>query len=146
MRRAEIAGRPTVLLTGVASDAHTWNLVYLELLIAEHGCRVVNLGPAVPVPLLLASCLQVDPDLVVMSSVNGHGASDGLAAVTALRAEPRLAATPVVIGGKLGVSGPPDPLVLTALRRAGFTAVYGDGSDLAAFTALLGTVRLPEAV
>ena len=40
--------QPTVLLTGASSDAHTWNLVFLQLLIAEHGFRVTNLGPAVP--------------------------------------------------------------------------------------------------
>jgi methylaspartate mutase sigma subunit len=86
--------QPSVVLTGVSSDSHTWNLVFLQLLIAEHGCRVTNLGPAVPADLLVAECLRIDPDLVVVSTVNGHGAADGLAAIAALRAEPRLADTP----------------------------------------------------
>jgi methylaspartate mutase sigma subunit len=95
--------------------------------------------------MLVAECLRADPDLVVMSSVNGHGAVDGLATIAALRAEPRLADTPVVIGGKLGVAGPPDPSVGLRLRRAGFTAVYGDGTDLPAFVGLLTGLRARQA-
>ena len=133
--------QPTVVLTGVSSDSHTWNLVFLQLLIAEHDCRVINLGPAVPADLLVAECLRIDPDLVVVSTVNGHGAADGISAITALRAEPRLADTPVVIGGKLGVAGPPGRSVLTELRRSGFTAVFGDGPDLPVFESMLTSLR-----
>jgi methylaspartate mutase sigma subunit len=137
--------QPSVVLTGVSSDAHTWNLVFLQLLIGEYGCRVTNLGPTVPTDLLVAECLRIDPDLVVVSSVNGHGAADGIAAITALRAEPRLAHTPVVIGGKLGIAGPPSRAVLTELERAGFTAVFGDGTDLPAFEALLSSLSARQA-
>jgi methylaspartate mutase sigma subunit len=137
--------QPSVVLTGVSSDSHTWNLVFLQLLIAEHGCRVTNLGPAVPADLLVAECLRIDPDLVVVSTVNGHGAADGLAAIAALRAEPRLADTPVVIGGKLGVAGPPAQSVVTDLRRAGFTAVFGDGPDLPVFASMLTSLRTRQA-
>ncbi|HEY5979700.1 MAG TPA: cobalamin-dependent protein [Microlunatus sp.] len=133
--------RPTVVLTGVSSDSHTWNLVFLELLIEEHGHRVINLGPCVPPDLLVARCQVLDPDLVVVSTVNGHGATDGLSAITALRAEPRLIDTPVVIGGKLGVNGVPSRSETSRLRHAGFTAVFGDGDDLPAFASLLLSLR-----
>ena len=131
----------TVVLTGVLSDSHTWNLVFLQLLIEEHGHRVINLGPCVPPDLLVAECQVVDPDLVVVSTVNGHGAADGLSTITALRAEPRLIDTPVVIGGKLGVDGATAPTELAGLRDAGFTAVFGDGDDLSAFASLLTSLR-----
>jgi methylaspartate mutase sigma subunit len=131
----------TVVLTGVSSDSHTWNLVFLQLLIEEHGHRVVNLGPCVPPELLVAECEVIDPALVVVSTVNGHGAADGLSTITALRAEPRLFDTPVVIGGKLGVDGAPTPTELARLRDAGYSAVFGDGGDLSAFTSLLTSLR-----
>lgn len=133
--------QPTVVLTGVSSDSHTWNLVFLQLLIEEHGLRVINLGPCVPPDQLVAQCRVVDPDLVVVSTVNGHGAADGLAAITAVRAEPHLVDTPVVIGGKLGVDGAPLPSEVTRLRDAGFSAVFGDGDDLPAFASLLTSLR-----
>jgi methylaspartate mutase sigma subunit len=135
--------RPHVLLTTLPSDAHTWNLVFLERLISESGHHVTNLGPCVPDDLLVEECLRVDPDLVVVSTVNGHGLVDGIRAITALRAESQLTRTPVVIGGKLGISGAAHQTVATDLRRAGYTAVFGDGTDLPAFQALLAS--LPSA-
>ncbi|MFJ1593750.1 cobalamin B12-binding domain-containing protein [Kitasatospora albolonga] len=116
-----------ILLSGTASDSHTWNLVYLGLLLEELGHEVTNLGPCVTPELLVASCRRHSPDLVVLSSVNGHGYRDGLAAVERLRAEPATAALPVVIGGKLGVAGCRQEADVTALLRAGCDAVFGDG-------------------
>ncbi|MEV6349055.1 cobalamin-dependent protein [Actinoplanes sp. NPDC051851] len=126
----------TVLVAGGASDSHTWNLVYLELYLTEAGHRVVNAGPCVTGDLLVTACRRHRPDLVVVSSVNGHGHRDGLAVITALRAHPQLAAVPAVIGGKLGVAGPLDPDAVARLRAAGYTEVYQDG-DATALLALL---------
>jgi methylaspartate mutase sigma subunit len=128
-----------VLLAGGASDSHTWNLVFLHLLVEEAGNRVVNLGPCVTGPLLTRECLEHRPDLVVVSSVNGHGYRDGLGVIADLRAQPALAATPVVIGGKLGVNGGRDEAAVRRLADSGFTAVFQD-ADLAAFLDLLASL------
>ncbi|MGG8405591.1 cobalamin B12-binding domain-containing protein [Streptomyces sp. 12297] len=117
-----------ILLTGTASDSHTWNLVYLQLFLEELGHRVVNLGPCVTDDLLASACHQHAPGLVVISSVNGHGYRDGLSAVRRLRAEPGLGGVPVVIGGKLGVAGTQDPERAEQLREAGCDAVFDDGA------------------
>jgi methylaspartate mutase sigma subunit len=115
----------TVVLSSMASDAHTWNLIYLQLVLQELGCRVINLGACVPDRLLLAECRRREPDLLVLSSVNGHGYQDGLRVVGALRAAlPRL---PVLIGGKLGTAGP-DPERAAALRAAGAAGVFEQGA------------------
>ncbi|TWP46717.1 cobalamin B12-binding domain-containing protein [Lentzea tibetensis] len=119
--------RLSVVLSSVASDSHTWNLVYLQLVLEEQGHDVVNLGACVPDDLLVAECLRCDPDLVVLSSVNGHGSQDGERVVRRLRACPELAGTPVVIGGKLGVDG--DGRHTGNLLRAGFDAVFSDDVD-----------------
>jgi methylaspartate mutase sigma subunit len=113
------------LLTGTASDSHTWNLVYLQLFLEELGHRVRNLGPCVTDELLTGVCAAERPDLVVISSVNGHGYRDGLNAVRALRAANLHPA--VVIGGKLGVAGQADPERRRRLLEAGCTAVFDDG-------------------
>uniref|UniRef100_UPI0010307AE8 cobalamin B12-binding domain-containing protein n=1 Tax=Streptomyces otsuchiensis TaxID=2681388 RepID=UPI0010307AE8 len=94
-----------ILVSGTASDSHTWNLVFLQLFLEEQGHPVTNLGPCVGADLLAAECLEHRPELVVLSSVNGHGYRDGLTAVTRLRREHTLEDMPVVIGGKLGVAG-----------------------------------------
>lgn len=135
----------TVVVSGLASDAHTWNLVYLQLLIEELGHEVVNLGPCVPDALLMDACSRHRPELVVLSSVNGHGYQDGMRVIAALRARPELADTTVVIGGKLGIAGA-DPRHAEHLLAAGFDAVYQDTiEDVAAFRALLSGLRLQVA-
>ncbi|MFJ4519124.1 cobalamin B12-binding domain-containing protein [Streptomyces sp. NPDC088816] len=136
--------RGTVVVSGLASDAHTWNLVYLQLVIEELGYHVINLGPCVPDDVLVAECRRIDPVLLVIGSVNGHGSTDGLRAVTRLRACPELAATPMVIGGKLTVSDEDIGRHARALMAAGFDAVFPDqASDAADFTAFVAS--LPSA-
>ncbi|MFF0483826.1 cobalamin B12-binding domain-containing protein [Streptomyces sp. NPDC004435] len=124
-----------ILLSGTASDSHTWNLVYLRLFLEELGYEVVGLGPCVDAELLVDACRRHAPDAVVLSSVNGHGYRDGLAAVRGLRAEPALAALPVVLGGKLGVAGHRQDDDVARLLEVGCDAVLGD--DLAALRAFL---------
>ncbi|GAA3438723.1 cobalamin B12-binding domain-containing protein [Kutzneria kofuensis] len=120
--------RGTVVVSGVASDAHTWNLVFLQLMIEELGYDVVNLGPCVSPELLVAECEQHKPALVVISSVNGHGYQDGLRLIDEIRGSSELVATPVVIGGKLGVAGELDEGAAARLMSAGFDAVFEDGA------------------
>ncbi|MFD8143176.1 cobalamin B12-binding domain-containing protein [Streptomyces sp. NPDC059708] len=121
MRRRNV----NILLTGTASDSHTWNLVSLQLFLEELGYPVRNLGPCVTDELLTAACAADRPDLVVVSSVNGHGYRDGLSAVRALRGAGLR--TPVVVGGKLSTAGRPDPVQRGRLLDAGCAAVFDDG-------------------
>jgi methylmalonyl-CoA mutase cobalamin-binding subunit len=136
----------TVLLSTVSSDAHTWNLVYLQLLIEEHGHRVVNLGACVPDDHLIAQVRQIRPDLVVISTVNGHGRIDGERMIRALRAHPDLATVPVVIGGKLTVDGALTRQVCDDLLAAGFDDVFDADADVPRFRTLLRASTLPERV
>jgi methylaspartate mutase sigma subunit len=127
----------SVVVSSVASDSHTWNLVYLQLAVEELGHTVTNLGACVPDELLVDECLRLDPDLVVLSSVNGHGRIDGARVIARVRARPELAATPVVIGGMLGIAGPGGRQAHDLLLAAGFNAVFDDGARLPAFRAYL---------
>ncbi|MEU5918910.1 cobalamin-dependent protein [Streptomyces sp. NPDC047141] len=133
-----------ILLSGTASDSHTWNLVYLRLFLEEQGHEVVGLGPCVSAELLLDGCLRHAPDVVVLSSVNGHGYRDGLTAVRRLRAEPALAGLPVVLGGKLGVVGHRQEADVARLTEAGCDAVLGEDLDaLCAFLAARARKEVP---
>jgi methylmalonyl-CoA mutase cobalamin-binding subunit len=138
------AARPglSVLLSSVSSDSHTWNLVYLELLLTEWGCHVHNLGPCVPDQLLLDACDALEPDLVVLSSVNGLGALDGERVVRRLRAHRAAAGPRVVIGGMLGTQGDTgEHARARQLTAAGFDAVFEGPDALARFRAYLRTIR-----
>ncbi|MFB7085164.1 cobalamin B12-binding domain-containing protein [Streptomyces sp. NPDC056296] len=139
--RAPGSAEQPVIVAGGISDSHTWNLVYLQLLIEEHGRRVINLGPCVPEDLLIEQALTQDPVLIVVSSVNGHGYHDGMRSITRLREQPGLTAVPAVIGGKLGIAGPCDDQEAAALRAAGYDAVFDDTSEgIATFRLLLDSL------
>lgn len=45
-----------VLVSSVSSDSHTWNLVFLQLLLEEMGHEVTNIGSCVPDDLLIEEC------------------------------------------------------------------------------------------
>jgi methylaspartate mutase sigma subunit len=123
----------SVVVSSVSSDSHTWNLVYLQLSIEELGHGVRNLGACVPDELLVEECLRERPDLVVLSTVNGHGFIDGMRLIARVRACQELAGMPVVIGGMLGISGPDGQRSHTQLLAAGYTAVFDDGPRMPAF-------------
>jgi len=129
--------RRRAVLTTISSDSHTWNLIFLQLLLEEHQYRVHNLGPCVPVELLVAECSAELPHLIVVSTVNGHGFREGVRMGFALRAVPALEGVPLVIGGKLGIDGS-QPERCDELLAAGFDAVfYDEPGQLAAFRGFL---------
>ena len=129
-----------VVVTSTASDAHTWNLIYLQLLLEEAGHDVTNFGPCVGDGILLARCRETAPDLIVFSTVNGHGRQDGSRIIKLLRATPDLRSVPVVIGGMLGLAGPGHNADAQTLIDAGFDAVFGSGNDLDRFLSFVRTL------
>jgi methylaspartate mutase sigma subunit len=122
-----------IVLTAMASDSHTWNLIYLELLLKEWGHEVTNLGPCVPEALLLRRCRDLEPDLIVISSVNGLGFGEGKRVIDMLRRDAEFTRTPVVIGGKLGTGEEDQAREAAALAAAGFDLVVSDADGLAPF-------------
>ncbi|MEV5934747.1 cobalamin-dependent protein [Streptomyces sp. NPDC052079] len=134
----------TVLISGTSSDAHTWNLIYVHLFLEERGYTVSNLGSCVPDDLLVHTCRELRPELVVLSSVNGHGFTDGLQAIRAIRQQSDMRHLPVVIGGKLGTDGLRNAGCTRRLLDAGFDAVFDNG-DLGAFEHFLNRHRAAAA-
>jgi methylmalonyl-CoA mutase cobalamin-binding subunit len=118
-----------ILLSTTSSDSHTWNLMFLQLLLEECGFEVVNLGPCVPDALLVETARSCRASAIVISTVNGHGRIDGARVVGAVRRDPDIAQLPMVIGGKLGIEGPSSDDEVSRLLEAGFDAVFiGDVS------------------
>lgn len=144
MRSSQSLGAPrkdplAVTVSGLSSDAHTWNLVFVQLVLEELGHDVINVGACVPDAELVTRCRTTQPDLIVLSSVNGHGLTDGLRVIAALRESPALVATPVVIGGKLDTIGG-DQASAVRLLAAGFDAVFPEGVALGAFREFVSSV------
>lgn len=128
--------RPRSVISSTVSDSHTWNLVYMQLLLEEMGHEVVNLGACVPEELLAEECLRHRPDLLVVSSVNGHGFNDALRIARHVRSVPGLEHLCMVVGGKLGVNGVRDVGFTRRLLEEGFNAVFAE-DELNAFKAFV---------
>lgn len=138
---AEVVCQPLkVLLTSVSSDSHTWNLVFMQLLLEEQGHQVINLGPCVPDEMIIEQCQLELPNMLVVSSVNGHGNIDGERLIRKLRNVPELQQLPAVIGGKLGTRGGDNLIYNQTLLKAGFSAVFEDAGGIAQFENFVRTV------
>ncbi|WP_395367070.1 cobalamin B12-binding domain-containing protein [Streptomyces sp. YH02] len=129
-----------VCVTGLSSDAHTWNLVFLQLLLEDLGHRVINLGPCMPDSEIVEACRRDSPDLLVVSTVNGHGFNAAGPLIAALRARRELSELPVVIGGKLGITDSGQQQRVNDLIDAGYNAVFEEGAGLASFESFIGTL------
>jgi methylaspartate mutase sigma subunit len=66
-----LRNKQSVVITSTPSDSHTWNLLFLELLFNEEGFTTHNLGCCVPITDLMGSIYTINPDLIVISSLNG---------------------------------------------------------------------------
>lgn len=119
--------RRRVVLATTPSDCHTWNLVYLQLLLEEANASVVNLGPCTPHRVVIDALADVATDLVVISTLNGHGWAEGQQLMQQIRMH-SLDHPPVVIGGKLGCGIASDAHIPATLLAAGYRAVYVDSA------------------
>ncbi|MCU1719026.1 cobalamin B12-binding domain-containing protein [Pseudomonas sp. 5P_3.1_Bac2] len=130
------------LLVTVESDSHMWNLVYLQLWLAEQGMSVTNLGSCTPVEAVLTALEQQRSQLLVVSSVNGHGYSQGLQLIRQVRKRhPHLHC---VIGGKLTTCEAQTLAAQQDLLDAGYNQVFVDAHALNAFRHYLATLQ-PQA-
>lgn len=138
-----LPGQPRTVLTTISSDCHTWNLVFLQLLLEEHGHYVANCGPCVPVEEAIERCVLERAQLLVISTVNGHGLIEAGSYITRIKADSRLIGLRVVLGGKLGVNGSTSEAEVAQLMALGFDAIFAaDASSVMEFSNYMRTAGL----
>lgn len=120
--------RSKVLIVTTPSDVHSWNLVYLSLVARDAGMDSLVVGPATSYPEVSEAVESYGPDLVLVSSINGHGEFEAPGVLQAVRAV-KANRVPVIIGGTLGVSPSGAPRRQAALTAAGFWGVF-EGIDM----------------
>ncbi|SEM09808.1 cobalamin B12-binding domain-containing protein [Streptacidiphilus jiangxiensis] len=119
------------LLVTVESDSHMWNLVYLQKVLEENGGQVRNLGACTPVAEVLRAVGEEPPDLLVVSSVNGHGLHGARVLLQALREQGL--EVPCVVGGKLTTAESNNGAVRAELLLLGYTEVFTGDDAIARF-------------
>lgn len=117
-----------VLIITTPSDVHSWNLVFLSLVVRDAGmtCRIV--GPAPQLEEIKSGAVEFDPDIILVSTINGHGEFEATDVLLALR-EVCDADIPVLIGGILGVTQESMGRRRSVLLSMGYTEVF-EGADL----------------
>lgn len=137
--------RGTAVIGTIPSDSHTWNLVYLQWVLKEHGFEVWNLGCCTAMEEFIRVVAQVQPDFAAVSTINGHGVLEGPELARSFRENLLTRLIPLVIGGRLGCEGEAPADLAEKLRAAGFTEAFlgeDDGMRLSAFLQAL-TPPLP---
>jgi methylaspartate mutase sigma subunit len=125
--------KPCAVLGSTPSDSHTWNLLFVQLLMEENGWSVTNLGACVPLSMLIDESLRRTADMIVISTVNGHGTQEARQAIEAIRAQPSLARVPVFLGGKISVSEDREREAVGELVAAGYDGVLVGDDAVPAF-------------
>ncbi|OIJ94403.1 methylmalonyl-CoA mutase [Streptomyces sp. MUSC 14] len=123
------------LVSTVESDSHIWNLVYLQKLLEENGAAVRNLGSCTPVDLVVRGISEYRPDLLVVSSVNGHGHHGARVLLSALHDHG--IEMPCVVGGKLTTAESDNDRVRRDLLAHGYTDVFVGEDAITRFRAFL---------
>ncbi|MGH8477254.1 MAG: cobalamin B12-binding domain-containing protein [Methylococcales bacterium] len=131
----------TAVLTTIRSDSHTWNLVFMHIWLCEHGLIVTNLGSCVPESEVAQHCRLQQPDLLVVSTVNGHGGFEGESLIRTLASSVDLSKTVTVIGGKLATGPEQEITQIERLQRAGFDAVLTGQAALQSLTGLIALMQ-----
>ncbi|MDZ4679093.1 MAG: cobalamin-dependent protein [Saprospiraceae bacterium] len=125
--------KPTALLTTIPSDSHNWNLIYMQLLLQENGFEVINLGACTTYEEVAQACCNIFPEIVVVSTVNGHGYLEGKTLIEKIRAIPEMKDIPVYIGGKLSTDKNMSYRYSVELENAGYSSVYPEARKIADF-------------
>lgn len=129
------------LLTTVQSDSHMWNLMYMQLWLEEHGFDTLNLGCCVSTEETILSIEQFRPELVVISSLNGHGYSQGKGLIGAIKQY--FDQSPiVVIGGKLSTHISDNELITTELTSDGYDGVFVGANAIEEFECFVKALKL----
>ena len=122
-----------IMISSISSDSHTWNLVYMQLLVEEFGFEVINLGSCVPVDYLIQQAHNYKPYMLLISTVNGHGHIEGIEIIQAVKKHELLRHMKAVIGGKLGTLGNENQSYIKKLLDAGFDGVFSGDQAIEEF-------------
>lgn len=138
MRTFNASIRQVVLAT-TPDDSHLWNLVGVQLELEERGFAVTNLGQCTPVKLIAETLTAVVPELLVISSINGHGEISIAQMLRELTPVLLATDTRVVAGGLLATDQAQSLRIERSLLSLGCSAVFGGDNAWSRFDAWLQT-------
>ena len=97
MEKADTAARGKVILATVKGDVHDIGKRLVEIILANNGYEVVNLGIKVPPDVLIQACLEHHPDAIGLSGLLVKSTQQMMITAVDLKAAGILA--PILVGG-----------------------------------------------
>lgn len=126
-----------VLLCVLGNDIHVVANRMLEILCAEHGCHTKNIGALTSPEEILQELDRFEPELVLISTLNGQGYFEAKKLMLQLRTrKPTLSRPAFWIGGNLFV-GDYDDKESKRYLELGFDRVFSRPVDFDVFTRAL---------
>src|ERR1039458_9352417 len=97
MEKADTAARGKVILATVKGDVHDIGKNLVEIILANNGYEVVNLGIKVPPDVLIQACLEHRPDAIGLSGLLVKSTQQMVITASDLKAAGIVA--PILVGG-----------------------------------------------
>ena len=110
-------------------------------LLEELQYEVVNLGACFPIESLVQSIHHHKPDMVLVSTLNGHGHIEGMEIIKRIKQNALLKHVTMVIGGNLGTKGSENGKYALKLKRAGYSAVFAGKYSVQSFQAFMDDMQ-----
>ena len=120
-------GKLTLVMGVIGADVHAVGNKILEYAFSQAGINVINLGVMVAQEEYIAAAIETNADLIVVSSLYGHGEID----CRGLREkcdEAGLKNIPLYVGGNLVVGKTDFEEVEKRFLSMGFSRVYPPGT------------------
>ena len=121
---------PKIIVCTTPSDSHMWNLVILDLFLQEKDFNVLNLGSNTPFKAVLESLDTFCPDLVIVSSLNGHLLQDGVEMMRYIQSHKGYVPCSFVAGGRASTDPKNMLFISKKLKSYGFEETFFDKNAL----------------
>lgn len=125
------------ILASTPDDSHQWNLHGVEMELKERNIEVINLGPLTPCKVIAETVRDRHPDLLVVSTVNGHGVHSMLEVLRTLEEYQVKRSIRIVIGGLLTTDPEKTKTAISTLMSAGCSGVFSGPEAWSSFDEFL---------
>jgi methylaspartate mutase sigma subunit len=132
------------ILASTLDDSHQWNLHGVEIELKERNIDVINLGPLTPCKMIAETVRDRRPDLLVVSTVNGHGVHSMMEVLRTLEEYQLKRSTRIVIGGLLTTDPEETKTAISTLISAGCSGVFTGPEAWSSFDEFLQGVACVE--
>ena len=131
---------PNALVLGTPSDAHTWNLFYLDLILKESGFNSEVLGGCVNLRDVTKKVGTSYWDIILVSSLNGHFYLESQSVLKSIKKGLGARNPIIVAGGNVDTSNRDINFLERIVKKQGYDEVFFRGDSIKKFQKYCETI------